>query len=329
MAQPKQLDVFVCSTCYDLLDLRTELGRYLVEQGFSIRMSDDPDSDFSVEPAVDSIESCLANVAAADAVVCIIDRRYGGLLKSGPYQGKSATQAEVEYARSLPKPVFFFVRDRAANDYAVMRDNGVAAKTRWVQERNEEQRKRWFEFVRYVSELPRHADWSNWYDPFKDVVDLKRIVVKRLVDYFPEKAISRAMEPDRLVRVTFVPAGGGAEHRTVYGHFQNVGVGPAMNLVYGREVRSLFPPIEKSHRGGLAEGDDIRSHDGQNLAYTAPVSGDIVVFCEYENRFGDKYRVEQEFATEFAGGPLAPEGSERLFVAVPGTEAKPQWRQVR
>jgi len=321
MLPVKQLDVFICSTCYDLTDLRAELGRYLVEQGFRVRMSDDPDSDFSVEPAVDSIESCLANVAAADAVVCIIDRRYGGVLKSGPYQGKSATQAEVEYARSLPKPVFFFLRDRAADDYDVMRLNGVSAKTRWVRETNEEQRKRWFEFVRSVSELPRHAEWSNWYDPFKDVVDLKRIVLKRLLDHFPEAALSRALEPDRLVRVT-VSHGKYVD----WASFQNVGMGPAMNLVYGSGASSLGRPKKTLHRSGLAEGDTL------NVAGELVKTSDgwsTVFFCEYENRFGEKYRVERRFSRASETVLMWPDGPESLFVALPGSEAEPQWRQVR
>lgn len=325
MLPVKQLDVFICSTCYDLTDLRAELGRYLAEQGFHVRMSDDPDSDFSVEPAVDSIESCLANVAAADAVACIIDRRYGGVLKSGPYQGKSATQAEVEYARSLPKPVFFFLRDRAANDYDVMRLNGVSAKTRWVQEKNEKQRERWFEFVRSVSELPRHADWSNWYDPFKDVVDLKRIVLKRLLDHFPEKAVARAMEPDRLVRVSLTKGDRGHE-------LKNVGVGPALNLSYGSGFSWLSPPIEEDedHLGGLGEGDSVCLRVGQLLVKASDARR--IFYCRYENRFGDVYRVAREFFRVSAGLGLiefVAKGPERLYVALPGTEAEPQWRQVR
>jgi hypothetical protein len=183
----KQLDVFITSTCYDLIDLRAELGHFLRERGFLVRLSEDPMSEFAVEPTVDSIESCLANVAASDVVVCVIDRRYGGVLKHGKYAGKSATYAEVAHALAIkpPKPLLFFVRDRAANDYGVMRDNGLDAQTRWVVEEGE-QKQRWFDFFKWVSEIPEHASRSNWYDSFRDVVELKALAWKRLSDRFPQ-----------------------------------------------------------------------------------------------------------------------------------------------
>jgi hypothetical protein len=71
----KSITVFVSSTCYDLPDLRPELGRFLTENGFLVKLSEDPTSAFVVEPEDHSISSCLNNVEASDVVVCIIDRR--------------------------------------------------------------------------------------------------------------------------------------------------------------------------------------------------------------------------------------------------------------
>src|SRR5262245_55824996 len=140
---PQNIAVFCSSTCYDLADLRAELGAYLQANGFQIKFSEDPNSAFHVDPLDDSIQSCLNNVESSDVVICIIDRRYGGVLKHGPYAGKSATQAEVEHARGLtpPKPIFFFIRDAAFNDYQLLRDN-PSAQTRWVEPHDAEDRKR-------------------------------------------------------------------------------------------------------------------------------------------------------------------------------------------
>ncbi len=248
MPVPKQLDVFISSTCFDLIDLRAELGRYLKERGFYVRLSDDPTSDFSVEASTDSIESCLANVAASDAVVCVIDRRYGGSLKDGKYKGKSATHAEIDLARELAKPIFFFIRDRAANEFAFMRDNGTTLRTRWVEEVDQGKRDKWLDFVMGVSKLPRHAKWSNWYDSFTDVVDLKELVHKRLGDSFPQQAIGFALAPDRMVRMTFV-LGKGAVQNSIYGHFLNVGVGPGLNVIHGIAEASLLPSINRQPCG--------------------------------------------------------------------------------
>jgi hypothetical protein len=65
---------FENTTCGREQEDRAELGRY---NAFLVRLSDDCDSDFKVEPIENSIKSCLNNVEQADVVVCIIDRRYG------------------------------------------------------------------------------------------------------------------------------------------------------------------------------------------------------------------------------------------------------------
>jgi hypothetical protein len=72
----KPIGVFLSSTCYDLVDFRAELAAYPQANGFRTVLSDDPRSAFYIDPADDSIASCLNNVEAADVVVCVIDRRY-------------------------------------------------------------------------------------------------------------------------------------------------------------------------------------------------------------------------------------------------------------
>jgi hypothetical protein len=177
-----RLTVFVSSTCYDLLDLRFELAAFLESKGHSVKLSDDPDR-FAVDPSDDSIETCLRNLEASDVVICIIDRRYGGVLKKGSHDGKSATHIEVLHARSLDprKPVFFFMREKAWLDYGILKDN-PAANVNWVEPRNPDNRNKWMEFVNYVSALPEHAR-SNWVTFFKSSVDLKGLVLKRLHDF--------------------------------------------------------------------------------------------------------------------------------------------------
>ena len=86
------VSVFICSTCYDLADLRPELGRVMLDHGFVVRMSEDVTSAFYVDPTDDSITSCLNNVEASDVVVCVLDRRYGGVLKDGPYNRANASK---------------------------------------------------------------------------------------------------------------------------------------------------------------------------------------------------------------------------------------------
>jgi hypothetical protein len=176
------LSVFVSSTCYDLIDLRLELAIHLESQGAIVKLSEDPER-FAVDPTGDSIETCLRNIDSSEIVVCVVDRRYGGVFASGPHAGKSATQVEIEYARSLSprKPILFFMRDRAWNDYELLKGN-IEAETRWVEPRNTLARKSWLLFANSIAAYPEHRGVSNWVTLFRSSNDLRRIVTKRLAD---------------------------------------------------------------------------------------------------------------------------------------------------
>lgn len=325
MTHAGTLSVFVSSTCYDLVDLRYELQAFLMANGFEPRLSEDPMSGFHIEPSADSIESCLANVEAADIVLSIIDRRYGPPLPSGRYRGFSASEAEVRHARrpEHPKPVLFFMRDLSHVEFQQLRNPGF--KPRWIEESGE--RLNLFRaFVEYAQQLPQHSSRSNWVDQFKSAVDLKRIVLKRLVDQFPAKAVAVALQPDRLVRITFVLER--AQPGTISGWFTNVGIGPALNITHGWTLGSLLEWHDPLHRGGLTEGERLSVADGGAVPYSS-LGGNhpITVACEYDNRFGDRYRVEQEFLTQ--GSRRLPYGPEKLFVMAPGSDLlNPEWIDV-
>lgn len=329
MANATPLTVFISSTCYDLVDLRFRLKQFLEENACLVRMSEDPASGFTVDPTADSIESCLANVRASDAVLCIIDRRYGGVMKHGPYDGMSATEAEVRHARleTVNKPVFFFIRTEAFGDYQKLKaDPKVSHK--WVEPKDDEQAARWKKFVDYAVSLPEHAQRSNWCDQFKSVVDLEPIALKRLHDHFPQHALSEGLRPDRLVRLTFIP-GSGSSRNSVQGHFHNIGVGPALNITHGIAHFTLEPafPGDSQSRGGLREGTGITAPDGLDLLYssTRGTFSEPVIFCEYQNRFGDVYRVEQEFFWPSENSSLKPHGEERFFVGLPTESGSTRW----
>ncbi len=284
------VSVFLSSTCYDLGDLRFEVADALRKDAFVVKLSEDPGSAFYVDPLDDSIASCLANVEASDAVVCFIDRRYGGILKNPPNNGLSATHVEVRHARSLGKPVFFFVREPAYREYEQLRANPNYT-TNWVEPHNPSSRTAWAGFMKEISALPPHKGWSNWFDLFKTSIDLKPLVRKRLSDYFPGQLGTVALDPDHIVRVTFIrDAPGTAEAK---GSFRNIGPGPALNISHGSQVGAK--EITRAYHGGLREGEDLVEH-GQPCRYALPQPNDPkeerIIFCEYENRFGDGYRIE-------------------------------------
>src|SRR2546423_8616086 len=102
------IQVFISSTCRDLADLRGELRSFLETEGFLVRISEDVESGFYVDPVGDTIQSCLKNVEQSDIVVAVLDTRYGWVTPAGHARmgGLSATHAELRHARSLRKPIF-------------------------------------------------------------------------------------------------------------------------------------------------------------------------------------------------------------------------------
>ena len=315
MPLARPLSVFVSSTCYDLADLRAELADALGRDGFVVKRSEDPSSAFFVDPLDDSIESCLRNVEASDAIVCLLDCRYGGILKHGPNAGLSATHVEVKHARANTKPVFYFVREPALRDLDALRADANAP-TRWTEPDDAAVRAKWLAFMKEVAALPRHPGWSNWCDSFKTSCDLKPIVRKRLGDYFPLQAGTMALQPDRVLRLSF--ARGATAPTQTRGSFQNVGLGPAYNLRHGSKLGDGEHGV--ALRGGLGEGQTLRDVGHEDCLYLAEPPGPPLpeatprcVFCEYENRFGDAYRVEVPLSKPNTRGNWQP-GAERFFV---------------
>jgi hypothetical protein len=188
--------------------------------------------------------------------------------------------------------VFFFIRDYALLDYEQFRSN-LAYASHWVEPSQPDRKERWFRLVEEVSTLPKHHSLSNWYDRFRTIVDLKPLVLKRLSDQFPEHRGVIAMRPDRLVRLSFF------YHTSVsgeiLGRFRNVGIGPALNNIHG--VRVAGETVTTMHVGALGEKEDILTATQGECHYGVGLRKDSVfLFCEYDNRFGDRYSIEVPFS---------------------------------
>lgn len=190
--------IFISSTCYDLLDARAEIEAAIKDMGLSPVMSDRPTSEFDVTGYRDSIATCLANVRDSDAFVCILSQRYGPRLGGVGYKDVSATHLEYLEAQDSKRPIFFYVRDRLAGDYATWRANRPEAppkpgllgkfkkkpstpdlKLPWVPKGNEGI----FELLHSHQELVMAGgatDATNWYTSFKDSIELKAILKRDL-----------------------------------------------------------------------------------------------------------------------------------------------------
>jgi hypothetical protein len=258
-------------------------------------------------------------------VVCILHRRYRPPLKREPWGDQSPTEAEVRRQNIGAREAGVLLRPRRGPARLSGSEASPGAAMRWVEPGKPEQGARWVRFTQYAIDLPEHCGRSNWCDQFRTVIELKPMVVKRLMGQLPRQSVALAMRPDRFVRMTFVPSPGQREH--VYGWFENVGAGAAINLRYGVAPLPLSEVNEVRHRGGLAESQAINSSDGRPLTLMCKsVTPHQVIVCEYEIRFGDRYRVEQVDTRQETKTCLA--GRKRLQVGLPGEGGAVRWIEV-
>ncbi len=312
------IDVFISSTCYDLGDLRAELADYLKKHAFLVRMSEDYESEFEVNGRVDSIQSCLDNVEKADVVICILDRRYGPLLPNHhSYAGVSATHAELLHADKQSKPIFYFVRDKAFIEHDQIIANGAFV-PRWIDKKSQH------ELAKLIADKKAltPGSKSNWVDQFKSSVDLKPIVLKRLITQFPAHVGAFALQHERIVRLYFNYRGNN-DAGLIHGTFVNAGTGPALDVECGwntEQKDSLWQT-----QGGVPIGGEIAPRDHGGPAFVCPRGkSDLILYCQYQNSSGNKYRVEAPM--KWTNNGYKREGPEAFFAWI--GDAQGQWIKV-
>lgn len=328
------LDVMISSTCYDLSDLRAELKCFLAEYGMSVRLSEDFDSGFEVKFDRDSIETCLANVAATDAVVLVVDRRYGPKLPDNSrYPGVSATEAEILHADSQRKPVISFIRKVALDDYNTYRGRlkdgaSIADALKnlpHIQGEKDDRREALMKLIETRKALSDQQK-NNWIDTFENSVDLRRRVLRRLEQALPDKAklaLLRRLSVPRLVIENLPNTSGGNIGLNVL----NIGPGPAKSITL--RITSIHAETEKvfgfyASAGGMLEGGRLLpapyfKSAPQPLQNTlAPVT----VHCRYQNPAGLTCSLDAEFRRVDYNYRLV---SETLKVNLDATGKAPDW----
>lgn len=188
--------VFVSSTVYDLIDIRAEIAELLRSLGISPVLSDDKLSDFILKHDASSIEACLVNVESSDAVIIVLDKRYGPSLKSAGFDDLSATHLEYRHAVKLGKPIHFYVRDRLEADAALWKKNGRRedVSLSWIDEKNV----RLFEILEEHRQLTSDSTKSNWYSAFNNSVDLKKSIQQRFETAIRPQQLMEAIYENRF-----------------------------------------------------------------------------------------------------------------------------------
>lgn len=165
--------VFISSTSHDLKDLRSEVAKALKDWGFDPIWHESP--DFPDKHGVHSHDICLDVVKECDIYLLIIGGRYGGTYSGNKYPKEdiSITWYETKIAFQENKRMFKFIREEVWNERATYKHNlkqGIRIRTFHVDD------PKIFEFIDFIIQQPI----NNWIDIFKDSVDLKEQIRKKL-----------------------------------------------------------------------------------------------------------------------------------------------------
>lgn len=165
-ALPLGRRIFVASTHDDLVDVRAELYRYLLELGLIPIMSEG-----RFPPTRDTKESvearCLANIEMADVVLVILSERYGSIPKKHRI---SYTHLEFRQAEKHRKKILVYVRTALwALRERCKKDSGAISELR----------------KKYAAAYQRHLN-SGQTDPAKLVKVTPRDQVPRLLAFVHE-----------------------------------------------------------------------------------------------------------------------------------------------
>jgi hypothetical protein len=182
------MKIFLCSTSFDLEDLRALAVDRFGDKHEFIHFED---AAFASRRGLHSHDQCIEAVKQADVIVCIIDKRYGGKyagtrvadfpdlsfeVKGEPLQVSTAelsiTWCELITAYKAEKYVITFARKRTWDEKATRRKNqGVADfKPAHVDD------VRVFDLLDWITKRPK----DNWIIPFDNAVDFLKKLEKWL-----------------------------------------------------------------------------------------------------------------------------------------------------
>lgn len=269
--------VFVSSTVYDLLDVRAEVEQLLRDMRLVPVLSGSATSGFQPLPDRNSIETCLANLRQCDAMIVILCQRYGGSLEPAGFPDVSATHLEYMEAKSASIPIHMYVRDRLEADFCISKKNRKNdVELTWVREQKD---RRLFELLREHRELTHGKPGSNWFDTFRDSVELKTLIKRDLgavaLRNELETLISENRVPIMAVSVEAPPPQSG--EMLIKITIRNVGTVPAYRLSWGfsgvqdqgGEIPVLAPQQE-TYQGFVYGYDGLPWNDKMTMTYYTP-----------------------------------------------------------
>ncbi len=292
--------VFVSSTVFDLIDIRAEVEALLRYQNVAPVMSDEKLSYFDSTFDANSIETCLLNVDNSDAVIVILDQRYGPKLGGYGFENVSATHLEYRRAKTLSKPIYFYVRDRLEADYNIWRRNDEKQNVQlsWAKDCD------LLKFLKEHRQLDASANRNNWISLFTNSTDLIESIRRHfdplikpqlLMDYlqrnlFPVFTCSMNAE---LIQMENVPS---VQCQIC---LTNVGQSPAFNFVTTWEIEES----ESETTVIVSPGQSLNLSLLRNLRFGNEI--DTALRIEYDSAIGVTVREKHRVYCSVQGGVAA------------------------
>lgn len=162
-----QLKVFVSSTCYDLKQIRSDLYDFFSNYGFLPILSEH--KDFPINPSNGTIDNCLDNIKNdTDIFVLVIGNRYGYQLETG----KSITNTEYLYAKSLGIPTYVFINKPIIPILSIWKKNKDGNFSDAVDST------KIFEFVSEIRETD--SKWCFEFEKAQDIIEILKFQLSHL-----------------------------------------------------------------------------------------------------------------------------------------------------
>lgn len=144
MAKPK---IFVSSTYYDLRHIRSDIERFIKEQGYEPVLNEQGNIPYGKEDKLE--DYCYKEINNVDILVSIIGGRYGSESKN---ENNSVSQMELKTAYELNKQVYIFIEKSVYNEYHFYLNNKENETTKYTYADNV----KIHQFIEFVESLPNN-----------------------------------------------------------------------------------------------------------------------------------------------------------------------------
>lgn len=161
MARPK---VFVSSTFYYLRQIRDDIRRFILEQGYEPILNERGSIPYGKDDKLE--ESCYREIERhCDLLVAIIGGRFGTASEHAPH---SISQVEVKTALKQGKQVYIFIEKGVYSEYRTFQENKDTPNMRYAFVTD----RRVYEFIEMLEALP----CNNPIHPFETTMDITSIL---------------------------------------------------------------------------------------------------------------------------------------------------------